>query len=92
MTARSWVPLAGTASAELKPRRRQSLVANQWKRGVGDVEFVNGGVTGDVAWLVMIERATVILDEEVGEQRWDLRVDGGVPKTQPRMGTSAPTC
>jgi hypothetical protein len=53
---------------------RQATVAAQWKSGSGDVEYVNGGVTADFAWLVMIERAMVVLDPNVGEQRWDLRV------------------
>ena len=53
---------------------RQAAVASQWKSGTGDVEYVNGGVTGDLAWLAMIQRARVVLDSTVGEQRWDLRV------------------
>lgn len=53
---------------------RQAAVAAQWKSGTGDVEFINGAVDGDTAWLAMIERATVVLDPGVGEQRWDLRV------------------
>jgi hypothetical protein len=54
--------------------RRQAAVARQWKSGAGDVELINGGVSGDLAWLVMIERATVVLQEQRGEHRWDLRV------------------
>lgn len=53
---------------------RQLGVATQWKRGEGDVEFVNGAVEGNIAWIAMIERARVVLDEDRGEQRWDLRV------------------
>ena len=53
---------------------RQAAVASQWKSGTGEVELVNGGVTGDIAWIAMIERARVVLDAAVGEQRWDLRV------------------
>lgn len=53
---------------------RQAAVARQWKSGTGAVEFINGGVDGDLAWLAMIERAMVVLDLEAGEQRWDLRV------------------
>jgi hypothetical protein len=53
---------------------RQAAVASQWKSGTGEVELINGGATDDVAWLVMIERASVVLDPDVGEQRWDLRV------------------
>jgi hypothetical protein len=53
---------------------RQAAVAAQWKSGAGDVEFVNGAVDGDVAWLAMIERARVVFDPALGEQRWDVRV------------------
>jgi ketosteroid isomerase-like protein len=55
---------------------RQKGVAAQWRSGTGDVEFVNGGVSGDVAWLVMIERATVSFTSDPAgtERRWDLRV------------------
>jgi hypothetical protein len=53
---------------------RQAAVARQWKSGTGEVEFVNGAIAGDLAWLAMIERARVVLDPDVGEQRWDLRV------------------
>ena len=53
---------------------RQAAVARQWRSGHGQVELLSGGVSGDLAWLVLIERAVVVLDPEVGEQRWDLRV------------------
>lgn len=53
---------------------RQTAVASQWKSGTGDIEYVNGGVTCDLAWLAMIERASVVLDPDIGEERWDLRV------------------
>jgi hypothetical protein len=53
---------------------RQAAVARQWRSGHGHVELVNAGVSPEVAWLALIERAVVILDPEVGEQRWDLRV------------------
>lgn len=55
---------------------RQKGVAAQWRSGTGDVELVNGGVSGDVAWLVMIERATVSFTSDIAgtERRWDLRV------------------
>ena len=54
--------------------KRQQMVASQWKSGTGEVEFLNGGVARDVAWLAMIERASVVLDDDIGEQRWDVRV------------------
>ena len=53
---------------------RQQSVASQWLSGTGDLEFVNGAVSGDTAWLAMIERARVVFKRDVGEQRWDLRV------------------
>lgn len=53
---------------------RQAAVARQWKSGRGQVELINGGVAGELAWLALIERAVVVLDPETGEQRWDLRV------------------
>jgi ketosteroid isomerase-like protein len=53
---------------------RQQSVAAQWLSGTGDLEFVNGAVSGDTAWLAMIERARVVFKRDVGEQRWDLRV------------------
>lgn len=53
---------------------RQAAVAAQWKSGTGDVELLNGSVDGDLAWLVMIERATVVLGANAAERRWDLRV------------------
>src|SRR3954464_2028830 len=55
---------------------RQRGVSAQWRSGSGEVELMNGGLSGDVAWLVMIERATVIFVEDpLGvERRWDLRV------------------
>ena len=55
---------------------RQKVVAAQWRSGAGDVELVNGGVSDDIAWLVMIERSTVAFatDEPDAQRRWDLRV------------------
>jgi hypothetical protein len=53
---------------------RQAAVARQWKSGHGHVELINAGVSTGLAWLALIERAVVVLDSAVGEQRWDLRV------------------
>ena len=55
---------------------RQRMVAAQWRRGTGTIEFVNGGIDRDFAWLAFIERGTVEFadDEEGIERRWDLRV------------------
>ena len=61
--------LGGAETAE-----RRAAVARQWRSGTGDIEFVNGGASDDLAWLVMIERATVVVDPERGKQRWDVCV------------------
>ncbi len=53
---------------------RQAAVASQWTSGTGDVELVNGGVADGIAWLAMIERASVVFDPKDGPRRWDLRV------------------
>ena len=53
---------------------RQAAVARQWASGSGEVELLNGGVDGDLAWLALLERATVVLAAGAGERRWDLRV------------------
>lgn len=53
---------------------RQVAVAEQWLHGDGQVELVNGGVDHDLAWLVMIERASVRIAGESEDRRWDLRV------------------
>ena len=53
---------------------RQVAVARQWASGRGEVELLNGGVDGDLAWVSLVERATVVLAGEAGERRWDLRV------------------
>lgn len=70
-TERSWAPSAATASVDQRPAttERQLAVAGQWKRGDGDIEFINGAVDGDTAWLAMIERAHVVFDDELGDQR-----------------------
>ena len=53
---------------------RQVAAARQWQSGRGEVELINAGVSPELAWLAMIERAVVVLDPQLGEQRWDLRV------------------
>lgn len=63
-----WAPGGSTTAAG------QVAVAQQWTSGTGTVELVNGGVDGDLAWLALIERATVTLIGQVAPRRWDLRV------------------
>jgi hypothetical protein len=53
---------------------RQRAVASHWERGTGEVEFLNGGVSEQIAWLTFIERATVTFRGDPTERRWDLRV------------------
>jgi hypothetical protein len=52
----------------------QALVAAQWRSGSGDVEFLNGAATDDLAWLSFVERAVVVFHDDPAERRWDLRV------------------
>lgn len=54
--------------------RRQLAVARRWRCGEGTVELVNGGRTAGLAWIVMIERATVEFAHDPTPRRWDLRV------------------
>ena len=55
---------------------RQRVASRQWASGTGSLELCAGGVNGDIAWLVMIERGQVRFADDAGgdEQRWDLRV------------------
>lgn len=53
---------------------RQAAVAAQWRSGSGDVEYLNGGATGSLAWLTFLERSVVVFDGDPAERRWDLRV------------------
>lgn len=56
--------------------KRQLAAAAQRRRRSGTIEFVNGGVDGDLAWLVFVERNVVefVDDPEGFQRRWDLRV------------------
>ena len=68
--------VGGYSSGGPETAGRQSAVAAQWNSGTGSIEFVNGGRSGDLAWLAFIERARVRFshDPEGAERRWDLRV------------------
>ncbi len=68
--------LGGAARGGPEAGERQRVAARQWERGTGSVELIAGGVDGDTAWLVMIERGQVCFaeDAEGNEHRWDLRV------------------
>ena len=64
----SWAP-GGAVTAEL-----QQAVASGFSAGEGEVEVLNGGVDGNLAWVTLIERGRVVLDRRDGPRRWDLRV------------------
>ncbi len=53
------------------PGQRRAVA--QFVCGSGSVELINSGVSGDVAWLVMIERARVTFVGHDHDCRWDLR-------------------
>lgn len=63
--------IGGATTAE-----RQRAVAAQWLSGSGTIDFINEGLSGDIAWMAFIERATVVFsgDSPGIERRWDLRV------------------
>ncbi len=68
--------IGGHSSGGEETGRRQVALASQWRVGTGTIEFINGGVEGDLAWLTLIERGRVELttDPAGTERRWDLRV------------------
>jgi len=63
---------ASIGATTATPGQRRAVV--QFESGTGHVEVLNGGVSGDVAWLVLIEGATVKLRDREAPCRWDLRV------------------
>ncbi len=52
----------------------QRVGSRLWEFGSGSVEFIDGGVSGDLAWLVMIEHAEVMFTGRTSMARWELRV------------------
>ena len=52
----------------------QRLAASLFEFGTGTVEVLEGGRSGDLAWLVMIERATVRFRDHAETHPWELRV------------------
>jgi hypothetical protein len=68
--------VGGHANGGPDTSARQQSVAAQWRRGVGVIEYLNGGANDDLAWLTFIERSTVefVADPEGVARRWDLRV------------------
>jgi ketosteroid isomerase-like protein len=53
---------------------RQRNAALQFEAGEGEIELVRAGVSGDLAWLVMIERGRVHFRDTDGTTPWELRV------------------
>ena len=53
---------------------RRAPFRTLWEHGSGQVELVAGGVSGAVAWLVMIEQSTVKFAGHDEPRRWALRV------------------
>jgi hypothetical protein len=62
----------GIGASTTTPRQR--LAVAQFESGTGSVELVHGGVSGDVAWLVVFERSSVMFAGRDRPVRWDLRV------------------
>jgi hypothetical protein len=53
---------------------RQRSGSSMWESGTGTVELINGGACDEVAWLVMVERASVKFVDRTEPTRWELRV------------------
>src|SRR5262245_63813203 len=59
--------LGGASKGGRATAERQLAGSRQWAAGTGSVELVAGGVDGDIAWLVMIERGQVrFVDDTAG--------------------------
>jgi hypothetical protein len=66
--------VGGYAVGGADTAQRQGFVASHWLRGTGEIEFVNGGSSPDIAWITFIERSRVVFRDADSERRWDLRV------------------
>jgi hypothetical protein len=64
----------GSATGESAARSDRSPFQNLWESGTGEIELVSGGTSGDLAWLIMIERASVKFAGHEEPHRWELRV------------------
>ena len=69
MAAFGGVGRGGTRTAQ-----RQREGNSMWESGSGEVEFIDGGVSADMAWLIMVERGRVKFTGREETARWDLRV------------------
>ena len=75
-------PFGGAAvgASVITPAQRRGVT--QFESGSGTVEFLNGGVSGDAAWIVMIERCIVKFAGRDEPRRWDLRVTEAFQRQQ----------
>ena len=63
---------ASVGASVATPGQRRGVT--QFESGSGTIEVLNSGVSGDAAWLVMIERCTVKFVGRAEPCRWELRV------------------
>jgi hypothetical protein len=64
----------GTTRGGRTTVHRQRAGNSMWESGTGDVELVDGGVSDGIAWLVMVEHASVTFAGRPNQTRWDLRL------------------
>jgi hypothetical protein len=62
----------GVGATMTTPGQRRAVA--QFESGTGNVELIHGGVSDDVAWLVLFEHASVKFVGYDAPVRWDLRV------------------
>jgi hypothetical protein len=67
-------PFGGAGRTRPMTVEQQRAFGGLWQSGTGDVELIDGGASGDVAWLVMVERGSVRFRDREDVERWDLRV------------------
>jgi hypothetical protein len=67
-------PFGGGGRTRPMSEEQQRAFGGLWQWGTGDVELIDGGASGDVAWLVMVEHGSVRFRDRADVGRWDLRV------------------
>lgn len=67
-------PFGGVSTGAATITPGQQRVAARFEEGSGEIEFVRGGASGDLAYLVLIERAMVRFAGEAERRRWEPRV------------------
>jgi hypothetical protein len=68
-------PFGGAAIGASVSTPGQRRAVAQFESGSGTIEVINHGISGDTAWVVMIERCTVKFAGQDAPRRWDLRVN-----------------